>query len=614
MRRRTDQIPIDENPGSSRPLVRQWWRLWAMRLILALLAPMVFLAAEAGLRLCGYGCAQSFLIRRASGTGYTTNDKFARRYYGKSTILKPLPFIIPQDKPPGTVRICILGESAAMGNPDPAFGFGRILDLELRQSYPERRIEVFNAAMPAINSPVVRTIAAECARHGMDAFVVYLGNNEHAPEANSARWRRWLPLLRLADWLRATRLGQLFVSVALEHSEAPKKLDMAYFRSLRMRADDPQQAKVIENTRANLDDICRLARHAGIKVILSTVAVNLADSAPLGSMHRANLGATEQKRWDDAVREGAAFESNGECRQAISRYRAAADIDDHFAELRYRLGRCYTISGEASLAQKEYAAACDWDALQFRSDSRINSAIRDCAHKWQNQGVFLVDNEKAFAQSGLSKQGIPGAALFQDHVHPTFAGTYLVATNCLPALTHALASVLGKPTPNRPLDERQCADAIAYTPFDELCVLSANIRLTSSPPFLDQLEHSRAQAAAEADLMKRLATFGRQQAELCVRTYEDALLLHPDDWQVRYNFTSLLAELGRHEEAVKNLKVVVNTFPDRAKFRVSLANELMNLKERDAALAQLKLAQRADPDDIQVQQALAALLRAPGKQ
>ena len=41
------------------------------------------------------------------------------------------------EKPPGTYRIFILGESAAMGDPEPAYGAGRYLEALLRERYPK---------------------------------------------------------------------------------------------------------------------------------------------------------------------------------------------------------------------------------------------------------------------------------------------------------------------------------------------------------------------------------------------------------------------------------------------------------------------------------------------
>ena len=117
----------DPNPAGERtPGAR--WREWLLRFCLIVGAPLFLLGSvEAGLRLFGYGYPVQFFVKSASGQKYITNEKFAWQFSSKKTPSKPFLSSIPLQKPPGTLRVCVLGESAAMGTPDPAFGFGRIL-------------------------------------------------------------------------------------------------------------------------------------------------------------------------------------------------------------------------------------------------------------------------------------------------------------------------------------------------------------------------------------------------------------------------------------------------------------------------------------------------------
>src|SRR5262249_42004663 len=129
---------------------------------------------------------------------FITSEKYAWQYYSRHTALKPFLFRLPVDKPPRSVRICVLGESAAMGTPDPAFSFLRILQAGLRQRYPDTHFEIINAAMRGINSYVVNPIAQECAAHQVDLFIIYMGNNEmsglHAPDPSTRSWTQGLTL------------------------------------------------------------------------------------------------------------------------------------------------------------------------------------------------------------------------------------------------------------------------------------------------------------------------------------------------------------------------------------------------------------------------------------
>ena len=318
------------------------WRLWAMRLVLAVVAPLLFAGAlELGLRVCGFGYATTFFIPTADGSGWTTNPRFCAQLFPPDDHLRPWPARLPARKPAGTLRIFILGESAAMGTPDPSFGFARILEVMLARAHPGRRFEVVNAAVRGVNSHVLLPIARECAEHEPDLFLIYMGNNEatglYAPEPGALDLTSHLHLLRLITRAKMTRTAQLLGSPG-RCVEAEQT--MAFFRARQLAATDPRRLAILDNFRANLRDICAAAR--GAKVLVSTVAVNLRDCPPLGS---------------------------------------TPEADAHF-----RAGR--------------YALARDGDTLPFRADSRINDIIREEAAHREGAGIFLADPAQALGEPG----------------------------------------------------------------------------------------------------------------------------------------------------------------------------------------------------------------------
>jgi tetratricopeptide (TPR) repeat protein len=593
--------------GTSPPLpaAPTRWRVWLFRCaLLALVPPLALLLLEAVLRLAGYGYPTAFFIRSDSGQAYVTNERFGWQFSPKASAPRPFLFRLPLRKPAGTVRICILGESAAMGTPDPAFGFGRILEVQLHRQFPGKQFEIINGAMRGINSYAIRTIARECAAHQVDVFVIYAGNNEvigfHAPDASSSAWSQSLGLIRAGQWAKSTRLGQLLSALAGGLSQQPTEPEhqgMAYFRQHRLRADDWRRGKVRENFRANLQDICDVAARAGAGTVLCTVGANLKDFPPLASLHRNDLTPNDEKRWVEAYQSGVGLETNGQTATAIERYQAAARIDDHFADLHFRLGRCFLTLGDRAQAKQHYALARDWDALQFRTDSGINEVIRNVAAARRSQGVTLAEMEQAFAESDLSQRGIPGDRLFLDHVHPSFSGNYLLARKCFAGLVPVLAPRLGEPARAEMPTEKECAEAIGYTEYSEINIVSAMVSLTSRPPFLDQLEHGPRQAAAEAAIKQRLAAFSSREAEACLRTLELVVGREPDWWPTRFILGSFYQELGRYPAAVKHFQHIVEQFPQTKKFRLCLADALMQAGDKAAALAQLTEASRLDPHD-----------------
>lgn len=576
---------------------------WLGRFALAILAPLLLLVlAEALLHLVGYGYPVSFFIPSDADT-YVTNQKFAWQFFGPGTALKPFLFTLSKHKPAGTFRICILGESAAMGTPDPAFSFGRILEAGLRRNFPETKFEIVNAAMRGINSHVIRKIARECASHDMDLFIIYMGNNEmiglHSPTPGTPLWTQSLLLIRASELVKASKLGQLFGSVLVQLSAGsrPTIQDMAYFRRQALRADDARRQKVYANFRANLDEICRTVEHTGAKALLCTVAVNLRDFPPLVSMLPESVDQQQSLAWQKRYAEAASVESSGAYPEALQRFSILNPGEKNFAELFFRLGRCYLAAADHQKAREQFQLACDWDALQFRTDSRLNRIIREVAGLHESRGVTLVDTERLVAQSDSVESGIPGTGIFYDHVHPTFSGNYLLARSCYERIPQASSPFRNQPSRPRFPIESDCAHALAFTESDELEVTAAFLKLSAKPPFLGQLEHSQRQAQGEALYQARLAAFTREKAEACIRVYLEAISEDPLFWPLRFNLAALYEQVGRAGSAADQYRSVVNQFPEVKRFRMALANALLAAGDKPGALTQLKEAARLDTLD-----------------
>jgi tetratricopeptide (TPR) repeat protein len=158
----------------------------------------------------------------------------------------------------------------------------------------------------------------------------------------------------------------------------------------------------------------------------------------------------------------------------------------------------------------------------------------------------------------------------------------------------------------------QCAEDLAYTMYDDVNVNAAMVHLTAGPPFLDQLDHSRRQAASESDNKRRLAGFGPKQAEASLNTYLKALARRPDDWPIHFNLALFYQELKREKEAGEQFQYLVNRFPQMKPFRVGLANSLMSTGNKAEALEQLRQALSLDPSDKEIQRQVDELGRFGG--
>jgi len=575
-----------------------------MRVLAACLAPVVCLGLiEAALRLAGYGYPTSFWLPQGSGPNCVENDKFLWQFYSPKTILAPNPFCLSAAKPTDTVRVFLLGESAAAGTPDPAYGFGRILERMLSQQFPQRRIELVNAAMRGVNSHIILPVARDCARLAPDLFIVYMGNNEvvglHAPGPHSGGLTGRLRLLRAVQRLRSSRLGQLLASLGGRWGRpavSEERQDAAFFREHRLAADDPRRDAVSRAFRANLADICQAARQAGAKVVLSTVAVNLKDCPPLGSLHRRDLPAGDLARWETACQAGDEAEAKGQLESALAHYQAAAALDDHYADLHFRLARTCAALERWDKAREHFRLAREWDALQFRADGRLNGIVAETAQSLQGQGCRLVDAAKVLAESSLSERQLPGEALFHDHVHFTFDGDYLMARALFPVVCDALRERVGPPAAGAPLLSRdECAARLGYTRLGEAMIAGAMTRLTAQPPFTEQLDHARRQLRAEQMLTNRFGDLRQQDVDRARETCLRAIQQAPQDWLLSFNLGRLLHKSGDYPGAIAQFRHAKEQLPHYLPIWLALSGALANAGRYDEALTLLAEARQLAP-------------------
>jgi tetratricopeptide (TPR) repeat protein len=562
-------------------------------------APALLLVLlELILRWSGYGYHTHFFQAHADPGYLTTNPRFAWQFYSPQTATTPTALHFPAAKAPGTRRIILLGESAAAGTPDPAFGFARVLEGLLRDRYPSNRFEVINAAMRGINSHIILPIARDCAKLSPDLFLVYMGNNEliglHAPSPEEINFTAHLWLLRWGQRVRSTRVAQLVEGGMRRWSGSPEKTaqDMDYLRRQRLAFDDPRRDAVYANFHANLADLCDVAHRSGASVLLSSVAVNLHDFPPLQSLHRRDLRPEQLAEWEKTYATGVTAETGGEFTAALAAYETCARIDDHFADLHFRIARCAEAAGQIEAAHRHFGLARDWDALQFRADSRLNAMVRAVAAEQASRGVSLSDLERSLAESAEAEHGVPGHRLFHEHVHFTFAGDYEMARAWAPAVAQALGFTdAGGPW----LTREACARALAFTPVDDLNVRTAMVRQTARPPFLDQLDHSTRQAQAEQQVQQQLSRMTAADFEQAATVYRDAIARSPDDWMFRFNYANLLSQFNHPQEAVREYEWVAKRFPRQRAFRLAYGNALLQAGRAVEALAQFNGILETDP-------------------
>jgi tetratricopeptide (TPR) repeat protein len=586
-----------------------------------IVAPLLFVVVlEAGLRLGGYGYATSFFIGPDADGKYRTNPEFGWRFFPRTLARSPVPSLIAA-KPAGTVRVFVLGSSAAQGVPNISFSFGRILEVMLRDRYPGVKFEVVNAAMTAVNSHVALQIAKNCAAHQPDLFVVYMGNNEvvgpYGPGTVFQHWSPSLKFIRANIWMKSTRIGQLFDNVVQYLQARKRKPDLWHglemFLGNQVAADDPRLKSVYDNFRRNTIDLCDVGRRAGAAVILSTVAVNLRDCPPLGSQHRADLSPDELKSWESAYRAAVDLESKSRWEDALKQYEAAGKIDDRFAELQFRLGRCLAELGRPAEARDRFALARDLDVLRFRADSRINAVLRDVAAEEKARGVCAVDAEKALTESDLAVDGIPGERLFYEHVHFTFDGNYLLARAVLDQVESALPQLAASRKGDAVLSRKRCGELLGLTPWDEYQMAMQMMRMTSKPPFTNQFDHDRRQDSVQEGV-KRLESEATTPGAMrkAYSDYEKALVQRPDDWTLHHRLAKLAMVLNEPVAAVEHLRIVLKYEPRESMVLCDLGDSLGSCGKTTEAMTHYRKALEIDPEFTMAHNNLANALERQG--
>ena len=604
MKKHKQSDPTSTRPGEQRRQRRKWLR------IVALLVPIGFLIAlELLLRAIGSGYPTAFFLpTKLNGREiFIENQQFSKRYFPPGLERAPQTTRLDATKPPNTIRIFVLGESAAMGDPEPAYGFPRILEVLLREAMPDKRVEVINVALTAINSHVIRDIARDCTSKQGDYWIVYMGNNEVVgPFGAGTVFGGQVPsrtLVRANLFIKATRLGQIIDSIRwrlTNHGKERAWEGMAMFVDKRVPSKDPRLVRSYENFDANLRDIVALGEKSGARVLLSTVAVNLKDCAPFASVNPPSREA--ETAWQQRVERVQAELQATNFAAAVEEIAPAARIDNLAlggppAVLQYLLGRAYLGLHRTNEARGAFEAALEADALRFRADSEINRIIRDVAAAGSGRRLIDVAGDIA-SQSPFS---LPGEELLYEHVHFNFDGNYAVAQRFA-------AEILGSTNQSRLASRQHCAAALAYTDFDRHRVLDEVRQRLEQPPFNQQVDHEvRAGRIKQRLTMTATSSFSAARA-----MYEGAIAARPDDWVLRENFGTLLKDFDQLEEALVQWKKVVELVPHSADGCVGLANTLDAMGRSGEAIVWFRRALLLRPGSIAIRNGLGLALAGAG--
>ncbi len=412
--------------------------------VLALSLPVFFfLLLEVVLRVFDFGPNLDIFTTFLNDPRYlVTNASVGRRYFFAKEVAPATSYdAIRKQKPAGGYRIFVLGGSSAAGFPYYHNGaFSRMLATRLEDAFPEKHIEMFNLALPAVSSYALLDFADELTEYEPDAFLIYAGHNEFygalgiASTEALGRYRGFVN-----NYLKLQHSKVFFLSRGI----------VAWFRSTFLSGGDPanRNATLMERMvarkriayrddlyneamkifRGNLEDILRIAQKHGIRVLLSDLASNVRQQAPFESIPPAGNGA-----WAEAVAAGDGFYARQDFESALREYRRAEAIAADVASLQFSIAQCLETLKDYAGAKTAYYKAKDLDGLRFRASEDFNAVIYEVAAE---HNVPVVRTKELFESN--SPNGLIGNNLMLEHLHPNLKGNFLIARGFFEAMrTH----------------------------------------------------------------------------------------------------------------------------------------------------------------------------------
>jgi lysophospholipase L1-like esterase len=507
-------------------------------LITFLMPFLLFGLLEVGLRIAVYGTDEPTFIS-VPGTDeklMVLNPNLTKRYFKSSSFVpQSINDVFTAEKEPNTLRIFILGESSAAGFPyEPNGSFSRFLKVKLNLLFPNKKIEVVNLGIAAINSYAICDILEDVIDQKPDAVLIYSGHNEYYGTLGAASMTNvgdspgLTRFIISMNKLRSIRLISSIFSGS-EQSGTPK--DLGLMESLAKDKYIPLNSDIykagVNQFENNLNYILSELTDNNIPVIIGNLVSNLLNQPPF-----------------------------------ISERSKAGTI---FSEAKHLYD-----SGEYEKAKLKFIEAKENDELRFRAPEEFNQIIKKLASE-NNARLLLVDS----VFSAKSRNGVVGNDLMTDHLHPNLTGYNLLADIFLSGLVSS-GLLKDKPAISIENDKLDSLTKINF-PFSALDSAIAQYRLLG---IKSQWPFNRSEKKLTLEQMRPCSSF---IDTIAIQTARGEL-----QWDVAH--TKVARQYLLQKDTIKLLKeydVLISQFPYITKFYNMLAENWMEFKLYDKALTVL---------------------------
>jgi len=552
------------SPSTRAPLSAAKSRLF---IAITVALPLLLLTlAELTLRLFGWGGYPAW-IREAgrvpAGANLCLVEPAASKPYFYANPTRPgyaeqTNFVMP--KPKNTVRIFLVGESAAKGYPQPRnLAMSSFLQAMLSDAWPEKKVEVINLGTTAVASfPLVYQVH-DALKFAPDLFVFYTGNNEFfgAYGTASINAAGSLPLWALR-WMRAARglaLVQLMDSWLYEGADENKSLMEEMIGQTVIPADSPLREAAARNLASNLGAMLDDARAAGVPAIVCTTASNESGLSPLGEDDVTGLDEKQQRELRRLMGEASDAADADSFARAVNLLRQAVQLAPRHARARFLLGQILARAKQPELARVSFLEARDLDTMPWRPISLTEQAVRNTALV---KGAVFCDVAEIFRKG--SPDGATGWELLDDHVHLSLSGQARAARSMVGAMVNLAGPLQLGPDELALVQEDQVyADGLGTNRYDDYRV-NHTLRVLFGVPFMKKTNeqafgvYSELCRTSEAEMSPSVLAVAREW-----QTFKPhAGGLRPLTGMV----ARILLREGQAEEAIKLYEIAASQVPD----------------------------------------------------
>lgn len=581
---------------------------WAIALALPIL---FFVVLELGLRAAGYGQSIPLFMENPNAKGYMLpTPDVVKRYFHDHKLAPNVTIetnFFKKDKPENGLRFFVQGGSTAAGFPyGYATSIAGMLDYRLKQTFPEREVEVVNTALSAVNSYTLLDFVDEIIEQKPDAILIYAGHNEYlgilgVGSAYTAANSHAATLMYIK--LKELRIFQLLQDVysqffTSELHSAPSDKSRTMMAKVAKHKNIPTDSALFEQGAKqfaqNMKMVLAKYQAAGIPVFISTIASNLSHQQPFSSgpvppelttlMNQSpeNLNPQELAELESYVKETPT------------------------ASVHFKLAQSYLSQGQLDQAKQHFTLAKEHDLLRFRAPEVQNQTIRQLA---QQSGVYLVDGLADLEQVARNK--IIGETLMIEHLHPTVKGYAVIADSFYQALDES--GVLGK-FPNKisrfsAHQELPIFAAERYWGEAKIAGLMADYPFTDTPqkPVFKPIQNwsdklgfaAYKKQASWLQIAQASLQYAQQQGDVltqikAVKLLSDAI---PNDVNLAYQAGTSLIQLGRPIEAPRYLKRVLQQNANHTNAMLALAHAYVQQQKLAKALAYLEQVIALEPNN-----------------